>query len=429
METHRYAKAVRAREGSRYILTYCVLSLLTLVTAAGELTVHVTVEQVTQGPQHHFYGYIGQVGNTPWNGNDRYTVLLRSGFQDRMPRPDEAADVMLLDTQAGSLTKLDETRAWNFQQGSMMYWNPTARDTQSFFNDRDPATNGIFCVLYDIDQRKRVKEFRFNDEPIGNSGVAQTGGFFFALNYGRLARLRPVTGYPGAWDWSQSDPQPANDGIWKVDVATGERTLLASYRDLAEALRQQRPDISAYPLFINHTLSSRDGTMLYAYLRGGWEGDPRPKRIDAPFVLELTAKHVQMLPMHIGGHPEWMPGNRLIGSKEGKQIVFNPATASIVQTIGTAESIPTPGGDIALSPDGQWLINGRRKGDTNCYTVVHVETGDWFSTPCLPIANYREGEVRIDPAPCWNRAGTAFAAPALAADGTRQTFVFRIPRP
>ena len=76
----------------------------------------------------------------------------------------------------------------------MLYWNPEAPETQFFFNDRDPKTNHVFCVLFDVSKGKRVEEYRFSDTPIGNSGVAQNGGFFLGINYGRLARLRPVTG-------------------------------------------------------------------------------------------------------------------------------------------------------------------------------------------------------------------------------------------
>ena len=36
------------------------------------------------------------------------------------------------------------------------------------------------------------------------------------------------------------------------------------------------------------------------------------------------------------------------------------------------------------------------------------------------------GDLRIDPAPCWNREGDRFAFPALAKDGTRQMFEVRV---
>lgn len=397
------------------------------IAAASDPTPTITAGPLTHGPQHHFYGYIGQAGNTPWNGGDRYLVLLRTAFQDHMPAAGEAAEIVLLDRESGDRVEaVESTRAWNFQQGTMLYWNPELPDRQFFFNDRDPVTQEVFCVLYDVTERRRIREYRFGGSGVGNSGVAQPGGFFFALNYGRLARLRPVTGYPGTKDWSEGHPQPDDDGVWKVDVSTGKRVLLVSYRQLAQALQASRPDIGDYPLFINHTLCSRDGTLLYGFLRGGWEGDPRPKRVDAPFLVHLATGNLKIPLPHTGGHPEWAPGNRLIGSKDQRQVLFDPETGTVVGTLGTPESLPTPGGDVALSPDGQWLINGRRTGTQNRYTVLHMDGSQVLFTHGLEIGKYREGELRIDPAPCWNRAQTAFTAPGLDTDGTRQLFLFAL---
>ena len=39
------------------------------------------VEQITHGPKHHFFGYIGQSQTIPWNQSGRYIVALRNGFQ------------------------------------------------------------------------------------------------------------------------------------------------------------------------------------------------------------------------------------------------------------------------------------------------------------------------------------------------------------
>ena len=44
------------------------------------------VRQLTFGPAHHFYGYIGHVGNSPYSADGRYLIALRTTFQDRMPR-------------------------------------------------------------------------------------------------------------------------------------------------------------------------------------------------------------------------------------------------------------------------------------------------------------------------------------------------------
>ena len=82
------------------------------------------VEQITFGPKNHLFGYIGHVQNIPWNQSDRYIVALQTDFQERMPNPGEAADIILIDTQNDfAIEVVDETRAWNPQQGTMLYWN------------------------------------------------------------------------------------------------------------------------------------------------------------------------------------------------------------------------------------------------------------------------------------------------------------------
>ena len=60
--------------------------------------IRLDIEQITHGPSHHIFGYIGHAGTIPWNGRGRYVLALRFGFQDHMPGPGEAADVCLIDT-------------------------------------------------------------------------------------------------------------------------------------------------------------------------------------------------------------------------------------------------------------------------------------------------------------------------------------------
>lgn len=408
------------------VLIRIVCSAIVLQSGAANcLAANLTVRQVTQGPQHHFYGYIGHVGNTPWSGDGRYMVLLRTGFQDRMPEPGEPADIVLLDTQDDyNVEKVGETRAWNFQQGTMLYWNPEAPNTQFFFNDRDPDTHAVFCVLYDIAKRERVREYRFDDVHIGNSGVAQRGGSFLAINYGRLGRLRPVTGYPGALDTTAEEKHPANDGIFKVDVTTGVRTLLVSYRRLADEIRAIHPQVADMGLFINHSLWSRENDQVLCYIRGGWDKSGTKKtRIDVPFTMDSAGNQLNIPLKHFGGHPEWAPGGFIIGAIDGRQVLFDPKTNDVTDTIGTLESIPRPRDDIALSPNGRWLANGHRFEGRDRYTFIEMDTGDHIHSPLFDFEPYRSGTLRIDPAPCWNRDGTAIAVPALAPDGTRQTFV------
>jgi len=386
---------------------------------------NVEITQLTHGPMHYFFGYIGHVKNTPWNGNGRYMVVLQVGFQDHMPAPHEAAVVALIDTASNNeIIAVDQSRAWNPQQGTMFYWNPKAPDTELIFNDRDLKTNRVFTVLYDISKRKRVREYRYDDSPFANSGVAQKGGYFLGINYGRLARLRPVTGYPGAYDWTGDAAAPENDGIFLVEIQSGKKHLLVSFRQLADLIAARRPDVKGKPLFINHTLWNRDDNRIYFYVRGDFG---KPGSIDIPCTIHPDGSNLTMHTQFIGGHPEWEFGSRVIGDVQGKQVIYDVDQQRIVDQIATPEILPKPGGDIALSPDGKWFVNGYREGRENFYVVIRRGDGSHLRTSGLPIDHWIGGDLRCDPAPCWNRTSDRIAVPAIVGDKerTRQTFLLR----
>jgi hypothetical protein len=57
------------------------------------------VRQLPFRPAHHFYGYIGHVGNSPYSADGKYLVALRTPCQDRMPGPVAAGGIVLLYAQ------------------------------------------------------------------------------------------------------------------------------------------------------------------------------------------------------------------------------------------------------------------------------------------------------------------------------------------
>ena len=195
------------------------------------------ITQITHGPdENHFFGYIGHAQTIPWSPDGRYIVALRTTFQDHMPEAGEAADIILIDTHNDyAVEKVDETQGWNPQQGTMLFWDRDTSHNRFLFNDRDE--NGkVFTVLYDADSKTRVREYRFKDTPFGNSGLAQQGGWFCGLNYARMARLRRVTGYVGTWDWTEGVAYPEDDGIFKVNIETGEMEVIVPFAEMAEAI-------------------------------------------------------------------------------------------------------------------------------------------------------------------------------------------------
>jgi hypothetical protein len=393
-----------------------------------------TTEQITFGPKHHFFGYIGHTKTIPWNKSGRYLLALQTDFQDHMPKAHEAANIVLLDAKNNySPKQIDQTLAWNFQQGTMMYWNPLAPETQFFFNDRDPKTNEIFCVLFDISKGKngeRVSEYRYPDTPIGNGAVSHDGHWFLGINYGKIARTRVVTGYPKAYDWTlEQTGQPTNDGIFKVNVETKEKQLIISFKQLADALEKKYPKVQEQNLFINYLLWSRDDSKFLFFARADFD-NKQGKRVDGFFISNADGTDLKLIETHIGGHPEWMSNHELVGGSGKRHMLFNIDTQKITGHFGSPEIFPDPSGDVAFSPDEKWFVNGFSGGsnkNSNVYSVLRLADKAWTHSAGLNKEGFRGGDRRIDPAPAWNRDSTQFIAYGLCPkDKTRQMFLISI---
>ena len=246
------------------------------------------------------------------------------------------------------------------------------------------------------------------------------------INYGRLARLRLVTGYPDALDWSKTEVAPENDGIFKIDISSGEKELLVSYRQMEDEIKKYDKDFNNTGLFINHTLLNREANRLYFFARAGWaEGDIKANRTNVAFSVHLDGSNLTRHEQHIGGHPEWGEGSLLIGREGKNQIFYDVDTKKVVKQLGTPEIFPNPEGDISLSPDGNWFANGYKKGSENVYTVYCLSDDQHVKSEGVYKGDF-SGDIRIDPAPRWNRTSDAILVPGIDENNTRQMFLIRV---
>ncbi len=136
--------------------------------------------------------------------------------------------------------------------------------------------------------------------------------------------------------------------------------------------------------------------------------------------------HIHEQRIFIGGHPEWDFTSRMIGRVDDKLVLYDTVKMELVDTFGGPEIFRDPEGDTALTRDGRWIVNGAPTGATMHYTMLRRSDRAFIKTENFNRTGYEGGDLRIDPAPCWNRDGDRFAFPALAKDGTRQMFEVRI---
>jgi hypothetical protein len=394
--------------------------------------VRLEVEQITSGTKHHLFGYIGHALTIPWNQSGRYIVSLRTDFYKRMPNVGETADVVLIDTYNNyAVTAVDTTRAWNLQQGTMLYWNPNAPETQFFFNDLDTSTGAVWTVLFDISTMTRVREYKLGTGTVANCGVAPDGSSYAGINYGKISRLREIISYAGAVDETLGgSANPDTDGLFRVDIATGTRTLLVSYDALVTFLAPLGYVIDpAYPIYVHHTLWNRDSNRIVFKIRGGGGGpNNRPNKWpNVGMVIRPNGTNLALIDW--AKHPEWYEGNLLSFGDDANWTydLYNVDTKTVTGVIGTNGTFPEPTGDNAYSPDGQWYVGSHlMAGDTRrAYTVYRFSDGISFTSPS--ILTMADGSTtRIDGAPRWNRTSDAILVGGVASDGTRQMSIIRL---
>ncbi len=205
---------------------------------------------VTAGPRHHFFGYYDKC---PWNASGTLLLAHEAAFNDRPPGPDDRVTVGLVHLRDGNRYQgLAESRAWNWQQGAMLQWHPLDPERLLLHNDR---RGGRFVgVVRDIDGRE-VNEYA---RPI--YAVSPDGRCAFSVDFARLHAHRPGYGYAGGTDPGAGDPHPSDDGIHRIDLASGRAELIVSLQQLArlDANAQTR---SAFQ-WINHVQVSPGGRWI-----------------------------------------------------------------------------------------------------------------------------------------------------------------------
>ena len=209
---------------------------------------------VTSGPHDHLLA--NYFGINAWSPDSRYLLALETDLKDKMPegRPCTVGVVDLAD--GNRFVPVMETRCWNFQEAAMAHWLPDEPDTFVVNDMRD----GRFVAV--------VKNWRTGTErivPHPVSAVSEDGTWALSINYARLYLTRPDYGYFGdGQDARRGVVFPEDDGLWRVDLKTGEAKLVVS----CASLRDKVPAVGPGGLgYVCHTVISKDMKRLFFLLR------------------------------------------------------------------------------------------------------------------------------------------------------------------
>ncbi|GAM69589.1 hypothetical protein JCM19236_5054 [Vibrio sp. JCM 19236] len=332
-----------------------------------EFKSEIDIEKIAQdATEESFFGYFDK---SPMSLNGYTLVHKTSTPTSKLPKANVTVQVCVYD-DLGKLVLEVDTSAYNWQQGARAHW---LDEDRFIFNDFDSAAQKYVSRVYSVSKKAQVHQF---DHPVQDSF---RGDYFLAINYRRLMALRPDYGYRNLPSSSQEELQETtNDGIWKVDVKTGETQLLISIADVMKIERDESFDNTTHKL--NHIIISPSGQQ-FIFLHRYYVGK---RRVDRLMLSNADGSQIKVLAKYgMVSHCFWADENTILGYLRGQ----NDQDAYWL--------IDTQSGAFTHFAEGKL----DKFGDGHPHVV-----GDWFITDTYPdkarmqylmLCNWKTGEVKI----------------------------------
>ena len=394
---------------------------------------------VTSGPYEHLLA--SYYGINSWSPNQRYVSVLRTDLNGRLPEAGERCTLGLVDLQDGNkFIPVTTTACWNFQEATMAHW---LNDDEIIFNDlRDGKFKAVVINW-------RTKKERVLPMPI--SAVSTDMKWALSINYARLSIVRPDYGYAGdGQDPRETVEWPEDDGLWKMDLQTGETKLIlsvAAARHLMPATEQVKGKPGQPLAYFCHTIISKDDAKVFFLARSinwfekkshkasSWETTSLTVNSDGTGLRRCFKDGWK------GSHFNWAPdgSHKLLvtavwnGEKRDPNSGFD--WSAVEFTVGEEEKVRRIGGGALdkdwhclYSPDGKFM-SGETYWTRNFERPwVLVRLSDGMTKPIGSFyvpKEYRPGYWRCDLHARYRPDGRQIAFNSVH-EGSRQVYIFDI---
>ena len=380
--------------------------------------------------------------SSPISPGGRWMALLRLPYEDRRAQPGDAADVFLVDLKTGRERKVAESRAWEHQIGACVQWGRT--DRELYFNDLRPGEWKPFLVRLDPQDGNR------REYPGGAFAISPCGKFAAGYSLSKVRRMN-FYGYGAAVPESamgRNGAEPEDDGLFVIDLATGERKLLKSiaafFREtLDEEERRALSDCGSYGFQVKW---SPDGEWLLFVVvqavnmaqvgsgRTVWRRMVFSCRADGSQPhLALSWRDWAQGGHHLNFHPD---GRTVTMNLKMDYDYLRIMKFDVYGAKPTLFAGPIFGsGHPSVSPDGKWLVTDAYLGEPVAYPdgTVPIRLVELATLHETEVARVRteigggvsNGEFRTDPHPAWSADGRYVTINAFEG-GTRRVIVLDV---
>jgi hypothetical protein len=383
-------------------------SLLTLTPAAhllGSATdtppAFPAVRQITHKPGYHWFAYYDKLQFSP---DDRYVLSHQVNFEHRSPTPDDVIQIGMIDLHDGDQwTELGTSRAWNWQQGCMLQWVPNTEST-IMWNDREEGR--FVCHLLDVKtgQKRTLPRAIYALSPDGKWGIS--------TDFRRLNDTRPGYGYTGIADPNKDVLAPADSGLWRVHLETGEEQLIFSMAQAAAIPYTGAPEGFSKNAkhWFNHLLFSPDGSRFIFLHR--WKGEGDKSFVTRLFTINADGSDPYILdPLGRTSHFVWKDPSHVFAwafhPSHGERFYLFKDKTPEVEVVGK-DKMPKNGHNTYVpNTNDEWVLNDTypdEKRLQNPY-LYHVPTDRRVPLGHFYSPAFYTGEWRCDTHPRSSRSG------------------------
>lgn len=353
----------------------------------------------------------GYYDRCPWNmADDKHLALKIPVLPNRLPQKGEQAIVGYVDA-SGEFFPQVETRAWCYQQGCMELFL-THRPDCFIYNDYDETAKKIVARIYQLNKGIVGQYNR------GIYAISPNGKYGVALNFSRI----PRRGYSYAWAELSKDRFPQDldgDGIWLVDLESGEERLVVTYRAMLESHPYAYALENQY-IWLNHAIFNSDSTRLLWLFRS----IPDEVSPNVPWKTYMYTSNIDgsnlkcSLPAVYWDH--WMISHQIWGHAPSEILVdanwdgtgYHAISYNDDETPFRARKISDGHGSMShmvYSPDGKWILSDSYPDADSFQKVLLINATTGKS---LLLGKFRQNapsdtiiDKRCDLHPRWNHAG------------------------
>ncbi len=410
------------------------------------------VQRLGDGSRHHFLGYYNK---SSWDRDDRYILANRVNMMTADLKLEDTAEVGFYDSAdpQGRFTVLGETAAWNWQMGCQSQWLDGLEGRQVIYNVRADNQGcpypeyGSEIVDADTLERRRL--------PLPVYVVSPDSRFALCVDYRRLFITHETIGYQAQTQYRDMHLAPADDGIYCMDLLSGDYQLVCSY----QRLREFHPVASMGNAvhWVSHIEMSPDSRRALFLHRWTERVEDETCFLHRLITMNLDGSEMQLLecsdhplpqlqdgfdPNAVGtfdyekseyqiSHPAWRNAKEIIvwGPHDGA-IHYHLYRDRFDEVAVIGADVLTENGHMTYSPNGRWILSDTYPDDQTHERILFLydtetgrrhDIGSFYADPDLGKIN------RCDLHPRWNRAGTQVCIDSVH-EHQRQMYVLDVSR-